>query len=573
MKRLGVYICHCGGNISDYVDVEEVRKAVEHEEGVVLAKTTMFACSDSNQNDMVSDIKKHKLDGVVVASCSPKLHLVTFRNVTERGDLNKYTYVHANIREQASWTHSDDKQGATGKAIHLVKAAIAKSRYAEPLYPNQIEAEKTIAVIGAGIAGLKAAASISDKNINVILIEKENRVGGHAAELGDLFMSDEKGYDLVNRVYNDIVQRENVTILTGSEVISSKGSIGDFTLKIRKRPQNAGDPVETMEIKVGSMVVATGFESYIPKEGEFDYVVNENVIALPEFKLLVDKSTGDRLIYKGKTIKNIVYIYCVGSRQNEGGNTYCSRFCCTSVIHTSIEAKKKFKYIYNIHLNRGIRTYGKQELLYAESLKMGDIYLQFDQTTPPEITSNGKNSIVTVTDILSEGKKMSVEADLIVLVTGMVPRSDQSVGTMLKIPKGRDKFYNEVHIKLRPVETVIDGITIAGACQGPKNISESVNSALSAATKSFSYVSKGTLETEPIIAVINEDSCSWCGKCLEACPFDAIEKRNVNSREIAVVNSSVCKGCGMCAPVCPPDAINLIGYRNEEIISMIDVLA
>ncbi|HBT84653.1 MAG: FAD-dependent oxidoreductase [Fermentimonas sp.] len=573
MKRLGVYICHCGGNISDYVDVEEVRKAVEHEEGVVLAKTTMFACSDSNQNDMVSDIKKHKLDGVVVASCSPKLHLVTFRNVTERGDLNKYTYVHANIREQASWAHSDDKQGATGKAIHLVKAAIAKSRYAEPLYPNQIEAEKTIAVIGAGIAGLKAAASISDKNINVILIEKENRVGGHAAELGDLFMSDEKGYDLVNRVYNDIVQRENVTILTGSEVISSKGSIGDFTLKIRKRPQNAGDPVETMEIKVGSMVVATGFESYIPKEGEFDYVVNENVIALPEFKLLVDKSTGDRLIYKGKTIKNIVYIYCVGSRQNEGGNTYCSRFCCTSVIHTSIEAKKKFKNIYNIHLNRGIRTYGKQELLYAESLKMGDIYLQFDQTTPPEITSNGKNSIVTVTDILSEGKKMSVEADLIVLVTGMVPRSDQSVGTMLKIPKGRDKFYNEVHIKLRPVETVIDGITIAGACQGPKNISESVNSALSAATKSFSYVSKGTLETEPIIAVINEDSCSWCGKCLEACPFDAIEKRNVNSREIAVVNSSVCKGCGMCAPVCPPDAINLIGYRNEEIISMIDVLA
>ena len=573
MKRLGVYICHCGGNISDYVDVEEVRKAVEHEEGVVLAKTTMFACSDSNQKDMVSDIKKHKLDGVVVASCSPKLHLVTFRNVTERGDLNKYTYVHANIREQASWAHSDDKQGATGKAIHLVKAAIAKSRYAEPLYPNQIEAEKTIAVIGAGIAGLKAAASISDKNINVILIEKENRVGGHAAELGDLFMSDEKGYDLVNRVYNDIVQRENVTILTGSEVISSKGSIGDFTLKIRKRPQNAGDPVETMEIKVGSMVVATGFESYIPKEGEFDYVVNENVIALPEFKLLVDKSTGDRLIYKGKTIKNIVYIYCVGSRQNEGGNTYCSRFCCTSVIHTSIEAKKKFKNIYNIHLNRGIRTYGKQELLYAESLKMGDIYLQFDQTTPPEITSNGKNSIVTVTDILSEGKKMSVEADLIVLVTGMVPRSDQSVGTMLKIPKGRDKFYNEVHIKLRPVETVIDGITIAGACQGPKNISESVNSALSAATKSFSYVSKGTLETEPIIAVINEDSCSWCGKCLEACPFDAIEKRNVNSREIAVVNSSVCKGCGMCAPVCPPDAINLIGYRNEEIISMIDVLA
>ncbi|MFA6839013.1 MAG: methyl-viologen-reducing hydrogenase subunit delta, partial [Dysgonamonadaceae bacterium] len=155
-NRIGVYICHCGGNISDYVDVEKVRQAVEHEDGVVLSKTTMFACSDSNQNEMVNDIKDYGLDGVIVASCSPKLHLTTFRNVTERGDLNKYTYVHANIREQASWAHSDDTEGATEKAIHLVKAAIAKSRYAEPLYTNQFEAEKTIAVIGAGIAGLKA---------------------------------------------------------------------------------------------------------------------------------------------------------------------------------------------------------------------------------------------------------------------------------------------------------------------------------------------------------------------------------------------------------------------------------
>lgn len=571
-NRLGIYICHCGGNISDYVDVEKVRLAVEHEEGVVLAKTTVFACSDSNQNDMVQDIKEHNLDGVVVASCSPKLHLITFRNVTERGDLNKYTYVHANIREQASWAHSDDKPGATEKAIHLVKAAIAKSRFAEPLYPNQFEAEKTIAVIGAGIAGLKAAASISDKKTNVVLIEKENSVGGHTAELGSLFMSQEKGYNLINRIYDDLAQRDNVLILTNSEVISSKGSIGNFTLKIRKKPQLAGDPIETLEVNVGSIVVATGFDSYTPNDGEFDYGNNECVVTLPEFKQLVDSSTSDRLIFKGKAIKNIVYIYCVGSRQNKDGNSYCSRFCCTSAIHTAIEAKKKFKNIYNIHLNRGIRTYGKQELLYAESLRMGDIYLQFDQDTPPKITADGKKNIVTVIDILSAKKELSMEADLIVLVTGMVPRTNQSIGTMFKIPKGRDKFYNEIHMKLRPVETVIDGITIAGTCQGPKNISESVNSALSAATKSFSYVSKGTLETEPIVAEINRDSCTWCGECQKACPFDAIEKLEFNNKLIAVVNSSVCKGCGMCAPVCPSDAINLIGYSNEEIISMIDVL-
>ena len=572
-ERIGVYICHCGGNISDYVDVEKVREAVQNDEGVVMAKTTVFACSDSNQTDIVNDIKEHNLDGVIVSSCSPKLHLTTFRNVTERGDLNKYTYVHANIREQVSWAHSDDKVGATEKAIQVVKAAIAKSRYAVPLYPNQFEAEKTIAVIGGGIAGLKAAISLSDKNSNVVLIEKERNVGGHTATWGSLFMTEERGDELVNRIYNDLAQRENVFILTRSEVISSSGSIGKFNLKIRKRPQGTGDPVETMEINVGSIVVATGFEHYTPKEGEFEFKKNEAVITLPIFKQLVDDSSGKVLEYNGKKIKNIAYIYCVGSRQTEGENKYCSRYCCTSVIHTAIEAKKKFKGIQNIHLNRGIRTYGKQELLYAESLQMGDLYLQFDDDTAPAIRKEGKKTLVTVKDILSARRELEMEVDLVVLVTGMVPRADQSIGRMFKLPKGRDKFYNEVHMKLRPVETVIDGVTIAGACQGPKNISESVNSALSAATKSFSYVSKGTLETEPIVAEVDKDVCTWCEKCTEACPFDAIVKQEVNDKEVATINESVCKGCGMCTPVCPVDAIDLIGYTSKEMKSMIEVLA
>jgi len=572
-ERLGVYICHCGGNISYFVDVEKVRAAVEHEQGVVIAKTTMFACSDTNQTDMVQDIHEHNLDGVIVASCSPKLHLTTFRNVTERGDLNKYTYVHANIREQASWAHSDDKLGATEKAIRLVKAAIAKSRYADPLFPNQFEAEKTIAVIGGGIAGMKAALSLVEKKSNVILIEKENRLGGHTAEWGSLFMTDEKGFELTTRIESDLRKYNNVTILTGAEVTDTKGSIGNFELKIRRRPQKEDDPMEIIELHVGSIVVATGYDHYLPKQGEYGFGTSETVITLPEFKQLVDKSAGKLLDFNGKKINNIAYVYCVGSRQSEGENTYCSRFCCTSVIHTAIEAKKKFKGIQNIHLTRGIRTYGKQELLYAESLQLGDLYLQFDEHNLPQIRTEGKKTVVTVKDILSAGKEMEMVVDLVVLVTGMVPRADQSIGTMLKLPKGRDRFFNEIHMKLRPVETVIDGVTIAGTCQGPKNISESVNSALSAATKSFSYISKGTLETEPIIAEIDQDACSWCDKCSNACPFDAIERIEMGGKTVASVNPMVCKGCGMCAPVCPVDAINLIGYTSEEMMSMIDALA
>jgi heterodisulfide reductase subunit A len=280
----------------------------------------------------------------------------------------------------------------------------------------------------------------------------------------------------------------------------------------------------------------------------------------------------DKFIYKGKEIHEVAYIYCVGSRQTDGENTYCSRNCCTATIHAAVMAKKKFADINNYHFNRGLRTYGKQEILYAESLRSGDIYLQSYEDGLPTVTISGGKTIVKINDILTNGKEIEVEADLVVLVTGMVPRADNSVGSLFKIPKGRDKFYNEVHMKLRPVETVIDGITISGACQGPKNISESVNSALSAATKSFSILSKGELETDPLVAVIDADKCTWCGACEKACPFDAILKTEKDGKVIAEINNTVCKGCGMCAPVCEPDAVNLIACSSAEIMSMIDAL-
>src|SRR5664280_63260 len=223
-NKLGVYICHCGGNISDYVDVEKVRQSIENEEGVFIAKTTMFACGDSNQNEMVEDIKSNHLDGVVVASCSPKLHLLTFRAVTERGELNKYNYVHANIREQASWAHSDDKAGATEKAIHIVKAAIARVRYAESLVPTKISSIKSVAVIGGGVAGMKAAIELSDLGCQVFLIEREYFVGGRVSQWDSLFTTNETGKELITRLYNDLVKRKAITVYTGAQVISNSGN-------------------------------------------------------------------------------------------------------------------------------------------------------------------------------------------------------------------------------------------------------------------------------------------------------------------------------------------------------------
>ena len=639
-SKIGVYICHCGGNISDYVDVEKVKQAVENDDGIVIAKTTMFACGDANQKEMVQDIKANNLDGVIVASCSPKLHLSTFRAVTERAGLNKYNYVHANIREQASWAHSDDKAGATEKAINIVKSAIAKVRLAEALETNKFPSKKAVAVIGAGVSGMRAAIELSNMDCPVILIEREHFIGGRASQWDVLFTTNQTGKEIVTNLYNDIIRRKNITLLTGAEIAGNSGSIGDFRLKVKIIPRfvrekcDAGNlkkaiaacPVEVpdefnfnitsrkaiyhnfpseypqtpvidfknctrcgecekictsvdftqeeqiLDLNVGSILVATGFDPYTPAEGEFGFETFSNVITLPQFKRIVDLND-NKLLYNSKEVKKIAYIYCVGSRQVEGDNKYCSRYCCTSVIHASIQVRNKFKNIENYHFTRGIRTYGKQESLYAESLKGGDIYMQSYEDDPPRVFNENGKTIVKINDILTGRKEITLEPDLVVLVTGMVPRADNPVASIFKLPRGRDHFFNEVHMKLRPVETVIDGITICGACQGPKNITESSNSALSAAAKSYSYVSKGELEMEPLVAKIDGNLCTWCGACTEACPFDAIKKIKEDPKDIAEIINSTCKGCGMCLPVCPVNAINLIAGSDEEIEKMIDALA
>jgi heterodisulfide reductase subunit A len=639
-RKLGVYICHCGGNISDYVDVEKVKESVKNEEGVFLAKTTMFACSDAAQNEIIDDIKTNGLDGIVVASCSPKLHLYTFRSVAERAGLNKYSYIHANIREQVSWAHSDNKEGSTEKAIQLVKSAIAKVSLSKSLDPIIIPSKKAVAVIGGGVAGMRAAIALSHMGCPVTLVEREHFIGGRVAQWDVLFTTDQTGKEVVTDLYNELIRQDNITLLTGAEVTECKGNIGDFRLKIKITPryiaekcdegnlQKAIDacPVEipdefnfnitgrkaiyhnfpseyphypvidiknctrcgecekvcpsvdfsqkeeTVEIHVGSVLMATGFDCYTPAEGEFEYLKFDNVITIAQFKRIIDLNE-KILTFKGKAISNIAYIYCVGSRQVEGENKYCSRYCCTSAIHAAIQAKEKFGNIYNYHFTRGIRTYGKQEVLYNESLKKGDIFFQSYEDAPPVVFMDQGKTKVRIKDILTGNREISVGADLVVLVTGMVPRADNTIASIFKLPKGRDRFFNEIHMKLRPVETVIDGVTICGACQGPKNIMESVNSALSAAAKSFSYVNKGELELEPIVAQIDKDLCTWCGACAEACPFDAIGMDKYGNKDIAAVNRSICKGCGMCLPVCPVDAINLISYTNGEIESMIDALA
>jgi heterodisulfide reductase subunit A len=567
-RRIGVYVCHCGGNISDYVDVERVASEALGEEAVVVARHPMFACSEAGQQEIEEDIAKLGLDGLVVASCSPKLHTYTFRGVAARAGVNPYEYTQVNVREQCSWVHTDDESAATEKALGLVRAGIARTRLTTPLEPIVVETTPRTLVIGGGVAGLRAAIGLADIGLQVTLVEREVTLGGWVGRFGAMYPHGKDGRALVAGLVAEVKRRPRITVLTGAEMVAKSGSFGSYVVEIRVGGPGAG----TIQVTVGSIVVATGFDAYQPEVGELGYGI-DGVLTLPEYKALLDAAEGP-LARNGRPVRSIAYVYCVGSRQPaDGANEYCSRYCCTAAVHASLEASRLDPGVRQFHLYRDMRTYGKYEALYTASRRAGSVYLRFPDDEPPAVAAGEDGRLrVTVRDLLTGGEEIALPADLVVLVTGMVPRANEELIGTLKLPLGSDGFFNEIHPKLRPVETVVDGVLVAGACQGPKSSSESVASGLAAVTQSAAMLRRGFAELDPLVAVVDPEACTACGDCLTTCPYDAITTSEVDGRTFAVISATGCKGCGGCVPICPEDAIDLLGYTDAQVRAQIESL-
>jgi heterodisulfide reductase subunit A2 len=567
-RRIGVFVCYCGGNISDFVDVEKVREEVAREPGVVIARTHMFTCSDAAQQKMIDDIRTAGLDGLVVASCAPSLHMHTFRGMAERAGLNPYQYVHVNLREQCSWAHTDDKKGATEKAIHLIRAGIAKCALTRPLNPLRVETQPRVMVVGAGVAGMRASLSLADMGLTVYLIEKEEKPGGWSLQTGRMGPEGRAGSEVVATLLQRIQGNDRIALYTQAELIEKAGSLGDFNVKIRVKG-------EDVPLNVGAIIVTTGFTPYSPANGEYGWGA-DGVVDLLQFRQILAEG---KLEYLGKPMHDVVFIYCVGSRQAETEscpepNRYCSRYCCAAATYSAVllhELETESKQPVNqYHLYRDMRTYGHLETVYEEARQGGALFLRWEPEKPPVVEQAAGRLSVKVHDTLEGGEQVEIGADLVVLVTGMEPRENDRLNQVLKIPQSAEGFYKEIHPKLRPVETVIDGVYIAGAAQSPKTLSESVASALAAVAKTGGLLKKGYVDLEPLVAQVDPDRCTWCGECLKACPYHAIEKAICGDKEVALVIASLCKGAGPCVPVCPQDAIAVEGYRNDQILAMID---
>lgn len=620
-SKIGVYICHCGGNISDHVNVKQVAENVESIPGVAAVHTNTFMCSDPGQELIQKDIKSGKVNKVVVASCAPSLHELTFRGAIKRADMNPYLYEHANIREQVSWVH--DGIQATDKATVLVKAAIAKAKTLVELDPIRVDARKHAVVIGGGIAGLRSSLDLSQRDIKVALIEKTPFLGGQVANLGRLFPTGEKAADLITSLAKDVVEDPNISLYTCSRIVQSEGYVGNYTVTLkREKPDSVSDyenlktlagtggevgtyipfagyfpeklPTSTEEItlETGALIFASGFKTYAPQQGEFGYEGDMQVITLPQLiqHMVQNENPSESLTIDGKTIRRVAMIHCVGSRQipgihesdeNDKLNEHCSRTCCTATLQAAIDIRQRHPKTQVLEYYRDIRTYGRgQEEYYEQASNNNVVFFRYEPEEAPvvERLQGGDYPLkISVKDTLTFGEEVEAEVDLVVLSVGTMPRDISDLVDMMKVSVSADGFLQEVHPKLRPVEMAKTGVLLAGTCQAPMDISETCNASQAAAVKTSILLSKGYVELDPFIAQVDLQRCAGHGECVTACPVDdAISMVEVEvdgqARKRAQVTAAVCTGCGACVAVCPENAVDINGWTLTHYEDMVDAI-
>lgn len=645
-NRVGVFICHCGTNIAGTVNVKELNEYVKTLPGVAHVEDYQYMCSTPGQEKIKDMVKEKKLDAVVVAACTPRLHEPTFRKATQISGLNPFVFEMANIREQSSWIHMKEPERATQKAKDIVRMAVAKARLLEPLETKSVPCEKTAMVIGAGVGGIEAAMKLADSGITTYLIEKEPTIGGYMSRLDKTFPTLDCSQCILSPKMAEVGRHPNIKLLTYSEVANVDGYIGNFNVTVKRKARGiiedacngCGDcatvcPVTrpnefdcglgprkavyichpqvvplkytvdfdscvkcelcvkkcgdkkaidldmkdtNVEIKVGTIIVATGFDLYeVQKKEEWGYGVYDNVLTGIHFERLINAAgpSAGKLIRPsdGQKPHNVGFVLCAGSRDQDA-NPYCSRVCCMYSLKHAHQIMEKMPGVVPYIFYMDIRSFGKAyEEFYYRIAEEGAKFIRGRVAKIQELPN--KNLLVQAEDTLL-GTPIQVELEMVILASAIVPKkSTEELRNKLIISRSSDLFLLEAHPKLNPFSTSTDGIYLAGCCQGPKDIPDTVAQAAGAAAAAAIPINQGKVMLEPIAGKVNDDLCSGCGVCAGLCPYKAITMVDATEgHRKANLNDAMCKGCGTCGGACPAKAIKMQHFTNPQIRAQIAAL-
>ena len=551
--RIGVFVCHCGTNIAGTVKIDEVVEAAKKLPDVVYATNTIYACAQDNQEFIKQTVKEQNLNRIVIASCTPRTHEPLFQETIRDAGLNKYLFDLADIREQCSWCHRDNKEEATRKAKRIVKMAVSKSRLQEPLKTETVSVTPSCLVIGGGLAGMTAALSLAGQGFHAHIVEKEGELGGLAGKEKGLYRTlegdDVQGF--LTGLITSVRTNGRITVHTNAQVAKTDGFVGNFKTTL----------TDGAAIEHGAIILATGGVAYEPSE--YSYGKNEKVVTQRGLEKRLAAKTE-----KQKPGERFVMIQCVGSREEPF--QYCSRVCCQDAIKNAIAIREKDPSASVFIIYRDIRTYGLREDYYRKAREMGVVFVRYEVDRKPEIVQTEGGLAVKTWDYML-GRELLIEADWVVLSTGFRPGPDtEKLGQMYKLARNADGYFLEAHVKLRPVDFPSEGIFVAGLAHAPKNLDETITQALAAAGRAGVVLSHERLAVSGIIAKHRKERCMSCLGCFRACPFGS---PYIGEDGKVAHNEVKCMGCGICAGICPAKAFQVNNFRDDQILAMIDAAA
>jgi heterodisulfide reductase subunit A len=558
--KVGVYVCHCGANIGRVVDVPSTVDYALSLPHVAHAEESLFICSTDAAQRLATSIREKGLNRVVVAACTPRTHEPLFRDTLREAGINQYFYDMANIREHCSWVHSKEKEDATQKAQDIIRMAVARATHLEPLQEFDLPVNKAALVVGGGLAGMTCALSIVDQGHEVYLVEKDSDLGGMARRIHyTLEGLDVQAYmrDLIRKVY----QHPLIHVYTDATITSATGYVGNFITRV-----NSGGRV--LEIEHGATILATGADEYKPTE----YLYGEDDRVMTQLELEERIAKGEEKVMNSRSM---VMIQCVGCRQED--RNYCARICCSHSIKNALKLKEKNPQIDIYILFRDIRTYGFREDYYREAAGREVKFIRYEADNKPKVEAveeNGRRVLrVTVNDPIL-GTEIGIDADSIALAAAIIPSAGRKeVANLFKVTMNPDGFFQEAHVKLRPVDFAAEGVYLCGTAHYPKHITEAVSQAYGAAGRALTLLSHDTVTASGSVCEVDENRCVSCGACISVCTYDAIEFHETPLGKKARVNAVLCKGDGLCNTVCATAAIVLKHYTDEAIMDQIDAAA
>lgn len=557
--KIGVFACHCGANIGRIVDIPSLVDYSKTLDGVVHAEEGLFICSTDAAQQIANTIREKGLNRVVVAACTPKTHEPLFRDTLREGGINQYFFDMANIREHCSWVHSKQKEEATKKAKDIVRMSVARTANLEPLDEFNLPVNKTGLVVGGGVAGMTSALSLANQGFEVHLIEKEANLGGMALRIPTTL----EGLD-VQEYLNDLIRKiyQNPLVFVSHEatITDVSGYVGNFVTTVKTEGR-------IKKIHHGAAIIATGADEYKPTE----YLYREDK------KVITSVELGEQIAQAEKSLteaKNLVMIQCVGCRQED--RNYCSRVCCSHSVKNALKLKELNPTLDIYIIFRDMRTYGFSEDYYRKAAEKDVKFIRYEPEDKPKveaITVEGKEIIqVSVMDPIL-GKRLAINADLLALAAAVIPSTgSKEIGRLFKLPTNQDGFFQEAHVKLRPVDLASEGVFLCGTAHYPKHISEVIIQAYGAAGRAATLLSNDTVTASGSVCEVTEDDCVSCGACISVCNYGAIKFYDTPNGTKATVNSVLCKGDGLCNAVCPTLAISLKHYTDEELLCQIDAV-